>query len=89
MGSATWIFGGTAPSDETINSTDSFIAPEDVANADTPSAPLALTPSDRELAARALCRFRKLPETVLLDGRPLWQAYLPEADAVLEALRRK
>lgn len=40
----------------------------------------------REVAARALCRHKGLPESVLLDGRPLWMTFLPEADAVLEAI---
>lgn len=40
----------------------------------------------REVAARALCCHKGLPETVLLDGRPLWMTFLPEADAMLEAL---
>lgn len=40
----------------------------------------------REIAARALCRHKGLPETVLLDGRPLWMAFLPEADAMLQAI---
>ena len=43
-------------------------------------------PSARELAARALCRHRRISETILLDGRPIWEMYLPEADAVLAAL---
>ena len=40
----------------------------------------------REHAARALCRHKGLPETVMLDGRPLWMTFLPEADAMLEAI---
>lgn len=40
----------------------------------------------REIAARALCRHKGLPETVVLDGRPLWMTFLPEADAMLEAI---
>jgi len=40
----------------------------------------------RELAARAICKVRKLPENVTFDGAPLWQRFLPEADAVLEAI---
>lgn len=42
--------------------------------------------SARELAARAICRVRKLPENVTFDGAPLWQRFLPEADAVLKAI---
>lgn len=42
--------------------------------------------SPRERAARALCRHRRISETILLDGRPIWEMYLPEADAVLAAL---
>lgn len=44
--------------------------------------------SARERAARALCRHKGLPENVTLDGRPLWMAFLPEADAMLEAIGR-
>lgn len=40
----------------------------------------------RELAARAICKARRLPETVTIDGAPLWERFLPEADAVLEAI---
>ncbi len=40
----------------------------------------------RELAARAICKARKLPENVTIDGAPLWERFLPEADAVLEAI---
>lgn len=45
-----------------------------------------MTTPHRELAARAICKTRKLPENVMLDGVPLWQRFLPEADAVLEAI---
>lgn len=40
----------------------------------------------RELAARALCRKANLPENATHNGRPLWEDFLPEADAVLEAI---
>jgi len=40
----------------------------------------------RELAARAICKARKLPENVTIDGAPLWERFLLEADAVLEAI---
>lgn len=41
----------------------------------------------RELAARALCRFDGHPEDIKFEGRPMWESYLPQADAVLEAIR--
>lgn len=41
--------------------------------------------SPRERAARALCRFHNLPEATKLEGRPMWESFLPEVDAVLEA----
>lgn len=41
----------------------------------------------RELAARALCRSRGLPEATRFEGKPMWQSMLPEVDIVLsEAL---
>jgi len=40
----------------------------------------------RELAARALCRMAGNPEDAKMDGRPLWESYLPEVDAVLKAV---
>jgi len=40
----------------------------------------------RELAARALCRLAGNPEDTKFEGRPMWESYLPEADAVLEAI---
>lgn len=40
----------------------------------------------RELAARALCRFDGHPEDTKFDGRPMWESYLPQADAVLAAV---
>lgn len=40
----------------------------------------------RELAARALCRQDGHPEDSTFDGRPMWESYLPEAIAVLEAI---
>lgn len=40
----------------------------------------------RELAARALCRKADLPEDSKFEGRPMWESFLPEADAVLEAI---
>lgn len=39
----------------------------------------------RELAARALCRLRNLPENITFEGRPMWQSFLPEVDVVLQA----
>lgn len=40
-----------------------------------------------ERAARALCRLDGHPEDVKMAGKPMWQDYLPEARAVLEAIR--
>jgi hypothetical protein len=40
----------------------------------------------RELAARALCRLANNPEEAKYKGKPLWMDYLPEADAVLDAI---
>lgn len=40
-----------------------------------------------ERAARALCATAGNPEDVKLDGRPLWQDYLPAVRAVLQAIR--
>lgn len=40
----------------------------------------------RELAARALCRFDGHPEDIQFEGRPMWESYLPQADAVLKAI---
>lgn len=39
----------------------------------------------RELAARALCRLDGHPEDIRFEGRPMWESYLPQVDAVLEA----
>lgn len=39
----------------------------------------------RERAARALCRFNEVPEDTMFERRPMWESFLPEVDAVLEA----
>jgi hypothetical protein len=39
----------------------------------------------RERAARALCRFNGVPENTQFEGRPMWESFLPEVDAILEA----
>lgn len=44
------------------------------------------SPPARELAARALCRLHGNPEDTMFEGRPMWESYLPEADAVIEAI---
>ena len=41
--------------------------------------------SPRERAARALCRFNNVPDNTQFEGRPMWESFLPEVDAVLEA----
>lgn len=40
----------------------------------------------RELAARALCRHDGHPENTQFEGKPMWESYLPAADAVLDAI---
>lgn len=40
----------------------------------------------RELAARALCRHDGHPEDIQFEGKPMWESYLPAADAVIEAI---
>lgn len=44
-----------------------------------------MTPLER--AARALCSLDGHPENAKMDGKPLWRDYLPEARAVLRAIR--
>lgn len=39
----------------------------------------------RELAARALCSSRGLPENMKFEGRPMWESLLDEVDVVLKA----
>ena len=39
-----------------------------------------------ELAARAICKLRRLPEDAVIDGRPLWECFVPEVDVVLQAI---
>lgn len=39
-----------------------------------------------ELAARALCRHAGHAENARFEGRPMWEIFIPEARAVLEAL---
>lgn len=39
----------------------------------------------RERAARALCRMSDVPENTKFNDRPMWESFLPEVDAVLEA----
>lgn len=38
-----------------------------------------------EAAARALCRLDGHPENTKFEGKPMWQSYLPEAKAAIEA----
>lgn len=40
-----------------------------------------------ERVARALCKLDGHPAGATMDGKPLWQDYLPEARAALMALR--
>lgn len=39
-----------------------------------------------EAAARALCRLAGNPENTRFEGKPMWQSYLPEARAAVEAV---
>ena len=41
-----------------------------------------------ERAARALCEMAGNPPGATMDGKPLWQDYLPEVRAVLAAVRQ-
>ena len=43
----------------------------------------------RERAARALCELHNLAADTKMDGAPMWQSYLPEVDAVLQAVLSK
>ncbi|MCK0531432.1 hypothetical protein [Sphingobium agri] len=43
--------------------------------------------SPLERAARALCELAGNPPGATMDGKPLWQDYLPEVRAVLSAIR--
>lgn len=43
--------------------------------------------SPLERAARALCELDNNPPGATMDGKPLWMDYLPEAHAVLQAIR--
>lgn len=40
-----------------------------------------------EAGARALCRNAGNPENATMDGKPLWQDYVPEVRQVLIAIR--
>lgn len=40
-----------------------------------------------ERIARALCSHEGNPENTQFEGRPMWQSYLPEAWAVMAAIR--
>lgn len=50
------------------------------------STPLTKSKEPRELAARALCRFDGQAEDIKVEGKPMWESYLPKADAVLAAV---
>lgn len=43
---------------------------------------------EREIAARALCRHDGNPEETMFEGKPMWESYLPAADAALKAIGR-
>lgn len=38
-----------------------------------------------EAAARALCRSAGNPENTRFEGKPMWQSYIPEATAAIQA----
>jgi hypothetical protein len=38
-----------------------------------------------EAAARALCRLAGHPENTKFEGKPMWQSFVPEAKAAIEA----
>lgn len=40
-----------------------------------------------EAGVRALCRHAGNPENATMDGKPLWQDYVPEVRQVLTAIR--
>ncbi|MBB4859610.1 hypothetical protein HNO88_002939 [Novosphingobium chloroacetimidivorans] len=40
-----------------------------------------------ENAARALCKLDGHPQNITMNGKPMWQDYLPEVIAVLTAIR--
>ncbi|MBO9377655.1 hypothetical protein GG804_12835 [Sphingomonas histidinilytica] len=44
-------------------------------------------PGPIERAARALCEMDGNPPGATMDGKPLWQDYVPEVRAVLTAIR--
>lgn len=39
-----------------------------------------------ERACRALCKLHGHPPDIKMDGRPMWESYIPEVTAVVEAL---
>jgi hypothetical protein len=38
-----------------------------------------------EAAARALCRFAGNPENTPFEGEPMWESFVPEAKAAIDA----
>ena len=42
-------------------------------------------PEPRERIARALSRLQGHPSDIRFEGKPMWQSFLPEADAALAA----
>lgn len=44
------------------------------------------THDPRERAARALCRLAKVPEDTQFEGAAMWESFLDDVDAVLEAV---
>ncbi len=43
--------------------------------------------SPLERAARALCSFDGNGQNIKFEGKPMWQSYLPQARATLEAIK--
>lgn len=40
----------------------------------------------REKIARVMCRRAGHPESIAFEGKPMWESYLTDADAILKAL---
>lgn len=42
-----------------------------------------------ERAAGAMCRFQGLPENTQYEGRRMWESFIPQATAVVEAIEEE
>lgn len=72
-----WLSGDSSAA---MPSTFGGMAAQSEVRSSMPKSPL-------ERAARALCELDNNPPCATMDGRPLWMDYLPEARAVLRAVR--